>query len=68
LDIILPDYKYVPQLPENLFSIINALDHGLRTSNKGVSISLSKDRNVIWFDWIFTTEHGNLSGKYIFKI
>jgi len=62
LDVILPDYKFVPGLHANLFSITKALSSGWEIGNKGVKLTLSKAGHTIEFDRVFKTENGFLCG------
>jgi hypothetical protein len=62
LDVVLPDYKFVPGLHANLFSITKALSSGWTIGNKGVKLTLSKAGHSIEFDRVFKTENGYLCG------
>jgi hypothetical protein len=42
LDLILEDYKYVPDLWVNLFSITKALSKGWNIGNKGIKLFTTK--------------------------
>jgi hypothetical protein len=61
-DIILEDYKYVPDLWVNLFSIPKALGKGWNIGNKGVKIFLTKGEIKITFDREFPTHKGLVLG------
>ena len=61
-DIILEDYKYVPDLWVNLFSIPKSLGKGWNIGNKGVRIFLTKGDTKITFDREFATHKGLVLG------
>lgn len=65
LDIIIPDYKHVPELHVNLFSITKALELGWKLTNKGVMMILNKNGRQIRFDRIYKTDNGKLCGVNI---
>jgi hypothetical protein len=62
IDIKLNDYKYVPDLHVNLFSITKSLDQGWNLSNKGVIIQLRRGNTCLTFDKIFGTNMGKVVG------
>jgi hypothetical protein len=61
-DAILSEYKCVPELWVNLFSISKSLQNGWSISNKGVEIKLSKGKTKIVFDRIIKTSKGLVVG------
>jgi hypothetical protein len=61
-DVILEDYKYVPDLWVNLFSIPKSLGKGWNIGNKGVSLFLTKGKTTITFDREFPTQKGLVLG------
>jgi hypothetical protein len=62
LDIVLKDYKYVPDLHVNLFSITKSLSQGWKLSNEGVMIVLKKDKASLKFDKVYQTDNGKVVG------
>lgn len=60
LDLALLECKCVPDLQANLFSAIEALKNGWKTSNKGSRIILKKEKHQIVFDELFRTDNGKL--------
>ncbi len=64
-DAILEEYKCVPELWVNLFSISKSLQNGWNISNKGVEIKLSKGQANIVFDRIIKTSKGLVVGVEI---
>ncbi len=66
LDVMLPDYKCVPELQMNLFSITKACDDGWKLSNDGVKLILTKDGHTIKFDRVIKTDKGKLCGVEMF--
>ena len=60
--VMLKDVQYVPDLALNLFSITKALDNGWTISNKGIFVSLTKQKVKITFDKVFRTNHGVILG------
>jgi hypothetical protein len=62
LDIVLKDYKYVPELHVNLFSITKSLSQGWRLSNDDVMIVLKKDNASLKFDKVYQTDNGKVVG------
>jgi hypothetical protein len=61
-DIVLEDYKYVPELWINLFSIPKSLGKGWNIGNKGVRLYLTKGNVKITFDREFPTQKGLVLG------
>jgi hypothetical protein len=61
-DAILEEYKCVPELWVNLFSISKSLQNGWNISNKGVEIKLSKGQANIVFDRIIKASKGLVVG------
>ena len=59
---ILKNYKYVPELWVNLFSIPQALMRGWNIGNKGVSLFLTHKNHKIMFDCSFKTPQGLVIG------
>ena len=49
------DFKYVPGLTTNLFSILKALSNNWNISNDGVKLKLKKGSDEIVFDQIINT-------------
>ena len=64
-DAVLNEYKCVPELWVNLFSISKSLQSGWDISNKGVEIKLSKGKATIVFDRIIKTSKGLVVGVEI---
>jgi hypothetical protein len=62
LDIELKDYKYVPDLHVNLFSITKSLSQGWKLSNDGVMIILKQKGVSLRFDKVFQTDNGKVVG------
>ena len=58
----LKDYKYVPDLHVNLFSITKSLDQGWKLSNDGVIMKLKKGPVCLKFDKVFKTDNGKVVG------
>ena len=65
LDIVLQDYKYVPGLHLNLFSIVKALHQGWKLSSKGKLMQLQQEGKTITFDQVHETNRGTLCGMEI---
>jgi transposase InsO family protein len=61
-DIVLEDYKYVPDLWVNLFSIPKSLGKGWNIGNQGVRLFLTKGKTTITFDREFPTQKGLVLG------
>jgi hypothetical protein len=61
-NIVLKDFKYVPELWVNLFPIGKALQNNFNIGNKGIKISLVKGKAKIVFDWIMPTSKGFVVG------
>ena len=63
-DIVLQDYKYVPGLMTNLFSITKSLQSGWNLSNEGVKVILKKKKGDyrIVFDKTYKSSNGVLCG------
>ena len=64
-DVVLEDFKYVPNLCVNLFSITKALHKGWNIGNKGVQMYLQKNDQRIVFDKEFKTQKGAVWGVKI---
>ena len=62
MDIVLDDYKFVPKLQHNLFSITKALDNGWSISNKGLTMKLKKGDWSLSFDRRYKTDTGRICG------
>ena len=62
VDLVLDDYKYVPELWVNLFSITKALTKGWDIGNKGVNLFLTKDQTTLLFDRVIKTDKGMVLG------
>ena len=62
VDVILEDYKYVPDLWVNLFSITKALSKGWNIGNKGIKLFVSKSNVTLTFDQVFRTQKGMVLG------
>jgi histone deacetylase 1/2 len=62
IDMILEDYKFVPELWVNLFSISKALKRGWNIGNKGTNIFLTKGQSKIVFDKEIKTQKGLVLG------
>jgi hypothetical protein len=67
-DAIPEEYKCVPELWVNLFSISKSLQNSWNRSNKGVEIKLSKGQANIVFDRIIKTRKGLVVGVEISPI
>jgi hypothetical protein len=65
LDLILEDYKYVPDLWVNLFSITKALSKGWNIGNKGIKLFINKGSATRKFDQVFRTQKGLVLGVKI---
>jgi len=65
MDCVLDDYKFVPELWINLFSITKALKNNWNLGNEGQRMVLSKGRKTIEFDRDFATKGGHLQGVTI---
>ena len=61
-DIVLVDYKYVPGLCVNLFSITQSLSNGWKIGNEDTEIWLKKGKTTIRFDKRLHTSHGVIVG------
>ena len=64
-EIVLKDYKYIPQLTLCLVSITKALEGSWSLSNKGKVLILKKGLNTIRFDHQIRTEKGYVLGVEI---
>jgi hypothetical protein len=64
-DAVLEEYKCVPELWVNLFSISKSLHNGWNISNKGVEITITKGKAKIVFDRIIKTSKGLVVGVKI---
>ena len=60
--ITLANYKYVPGLWVNLFSIPQALDKGWNILNQGIVVCLSKNGTKVTFDRNYRTAQGLVIG------
>jgi hypothetical protein len=56
IDLVLEDYKYVPELWVNLFSITKSLLKGWNIGKKGVQLFVSKENVKLVFDQVFRTQ------------
>ena len=65
-DIVLRNYKYVPQLKVNLFSITQALTNEWNVRNNGIELEMYKGEESITFDHIIKTDTGVLCGVEMF--
>ena len=61
-DIVLKDYKYVPDLWVNLFAVTKCLRNGWKISNDGVTLYLKKGRTEVKFDKAIKTHKGLIIG------
>ena len=57
-DLILKDYKYVPNLTYNLFSLTKPLSNGWELSNMGKRLLLRKGKRLVKFDHQLNTDKG----------
>jgi hypothetical protein len=62
LDIAINEVKCLPDLCANLFSMNKALKNGLKLSNKGENISLTKGSASITIDRVIKSLDGTVSG------
>ena len=62
IEVVLPDYKWVPGLLVNLFSITKSLSRGWDIRNKGQFLYVKKDGVKIVFDQRLSTEKGSILG------
>ena len=60
LDVVLQEYKQVPDLWVHLFSITKAVSDGWKLSNEGQMMVLTKGKNKIVFDRIIKSGSGHL--------
>jgi hypothetical protein len=61
-EMLLTDCNYVPDLWVNLFSVGKALKNGYTLSNRGVIVTLQKNKTRLTFDRIFKTGQGFVAG------
>jgi len=61
-DIVLEDYKYIPDLCVNLFAITKCLRSGWKISNDGVTLYLRKGGSEVKFDKSIKTHKGLIIG------
>ncbi len=62
MDLVLEDYKFVPGLWVNLFSITKALDKGWNIGNNKANIYLQKGTTTLRFDRVIPTHKGFVVG------
>ena len=62
VEVVLHDYKWVPGLLVNLFSITKSLDKGWDIRNRGKHIYMKKNGVKIVFDRRLTTDKGSILG------
>ena len=62
VEVVLQDYKWVPGLVVNLFSITKSLDKGWDIRNKGKFLYLKKNGVKIVFDQRLSTDKGSILG------
>ena len=62
MDILLHDYKYVPNMNVCLFSLMKAMEKGWTLSNEGLHVILKRGKDKIKFDRISKTKDGMLCG------
>jgi len=62
---VLEDYKYVPGLYMNLFSITKALANGWAISSRGTTMAMTKGDRTMTFDQKIKTPRGQLHGVKI---
>ena len=65
VNIVLKDFKYVPNLSANLFSITKSMQQGWSLSNKGIKIILKKSGKTVMFDRMMKTGKGVIIGAHI---
>jgi hypothetical protein len=56
IDLVLEDYKYVPEVWVNLFSITKSLLKEWNIGNKGIQLFVSKGNVKLVFDQVFRTQ------------
>ena len=61
-NIVLEDYKYVPDLWVNLFAVTKCLRNGWKISNDGVTLYLRKGQSEVKFDKAIKTHKGLIIG------
>ena len=61
-NIVLEDYKYVPDLWVNLFAVTKSLRNGWKISNDGVTLYLRKGESEVKFDKAIKTHKGLIIG------
>ncbi len=62
---VLKDYKYIPDLWVNLFSITKSIQNGWNIGNEGLSLFLKKGKTQVTFDEVIHLQHGLLMGVTI---
>ena len=62
VEVVLLDYKWVPGLMVNLFSITKSLSKGWNIRNKGQFLYVKKDGVKIVFDRRLSTHKGSILG------
>ncbi len=60
--VTLENFKHVPGLWTNLFSLTNAMKHGWKLNGEGKTLSITKGSKTITFDRTFKTGDGFLVG------
>ena len=61
-NIVLEDYKYVPDLWVNLFAVTKCLRNGWKISNDGIKLYLRKGQSEVKFDKAIKTHKGLIIG------
>ena len=61
-NIVLEDYKYVPDLWVNLFAVTKCLRNGWKISNDGITLYLRKGQSEVKFDKAIKTHKGLIIG------
>jgi hypothetical protein len=62
MDIVMEDYKYIPDLWVNLFALTKCLRNGWKISNDGVMLYLRKGQSEVKFDKTIKTHKGLIIG------
>jgi len=62
VNLVLKDYKVVPDLLIHLFSLTKAIGSGWQIGNQGKDIFIKKNDHKIIFDQRVTTDKGYLTG------
>jgi hypothetical protein len=62
MDIVMEDYKYIPDLWVNLFALTKCLRNGWKICNDGVMLYLRKGQSEVKFDKTIETYKGLIIG------